>query len=245
MSTFILKIIAMLCMLIDHISRVLWPSQVTIYSVDFSTASSELIRNATIYTIGRGIGRIAFPIFCFLLVEGIMHTGNLKKYAIRLGILAVLSEIPFDMMVYGKYSTFAKQNVVFTLLLGFAAVSFIRYVQKRWPGDMLKYNTFSCMTILVCGCAAMFFATDYSMFGVLLIVTFYIFRDKKALAAIMMLVLMAAFSSETFLLDLPGLLAFPLLYFYNEKKGIEDKHAFYAFYPLHMLILGLLRIFVL
>ena len=226
MSTFVLKLIACVTMLIDH---------VTMTFVDST---------GVLWTLGRGVGRLAFPIFCFLIVEGLFHTQDKKKYALRLLIAAVISEVPYDLMRFGTVWNFDSQNVIWTLLLGFFAITMIEYVKTKFPGDMMKYNTFSCLAIMLCGVAAMFFTTDYTIFGVMLIVSFYMFRGRKLANFLMFLLLTWLFySNDT--LQFAGLLAYPLLMFYNGKKGMDDKYCLYAFYPVHMLILGLLVRFVL
>ena len=225
MSTFVLKLIACAAMLIDH---------VTATFVDGT---------GVLWTLGRGIGRLAFPIFCFLIVEGLFHTRDKKKYALRLLIAAFISEIPYDMMRFGTVWNFDSQNVMWTLLLGFLAIAMIEYVKTKFPGDMFKYNTFSCLSIMLCGVAAMFFATDYTIFGVTLIVSFYMFRGRKLANFLMLLLLIWMFySNET--IQFAGLMAYPFIMLYNGKKGMDDKYCLYAFYPVHMLILGLLVCFV-
>ena len=197
-----------------------------------------------LWTLGRGIGRLAFPIFCFLIVEGLFYTRNKKKYVLRLLIAAVISEVPYDLMRFGRVWNFDSQNVVWTLLLGFLAIAMIEYVKTKFPGDMFKYNTFSCLSIMLCGVTAMFFATDYTIFGVTLIVSFYMFRGQRLANFLMFLLLTWLFyAHET--IQFAGLLAYPLIMFYNGKKGMDDKYCLYAFYPVHMLILGLLVRFVL
>ena len=226
MSSFVLKLIACIAMLIDHVTAT------------FVTSAGWM------WTLGRGIGRLAFPIFCFLIVEGLIHTRNKKKYALRLLIAAVISEVPYDLMRFGKVWNFDSQNVMWTLLLGFLAIAMIEYVKTKFPGDMFKYNTFSCLAILLCGVTALFFTTDYTIFGVTLIVSFYMFRGRKLANFLMFLVLTWLFYSNS-TIQFAALLAYPLFLFYNGKKGMDDKYCLYAFYPVHMLILGLLVRFVL
>lgn len=226
MSTFVLKLIACITMLIDHVTKMF------------------VNKTDLLWTLGRGIGRLAFPIFCFLIVEGLFYTRNKKKYVLRLLIAAVVSEVPYDLMRFGRVWNFDSQNVVWTLLLGFLAIAMIEYVKMKFPGDMFKYNTFSCLAIMLCGVTAMFFATDYTIFGVTLIVSFYMFRGQRLANFLMFLLLTWLFySHET--IQFAGLLAYPLIMFYNGKKGMDDKYCLYAFYPVHMLILGLLVRFVL
>ena len=198
---------------------------------------------SVVFTIGSGIGRLAFPIFCFLIVEGLFHTRDKKKYALRLLIAAIISEVPYDLMRFGTVWNFDSQNVLWTLLFGFLAIAMIEYVKAKYPGDMFKYNTFSCLSIMVCGVAAMFLGTDYSLYGVMLIVSFYMFRGRILWTFFMQLFLTAAFYSQA-TIQFASLLACPLWMLYNGKKGTDDKYCLYAFYPVHMLILWLLVRFV-
>ena len=111
MSQEMLKLIACMTMLIDHIAAVLViPSDAAMLAGDTTVA--------WVHVVMRGIGRVAFPIFCFLLVEGAHHTRNPRKYALRLSLGMVLSEIPFDLAFFGRL-TWAHQSVMVTLLLGF------------------------------------------------------------------------------------------------------------------------------
>ena len=109
-----LKLIAVISMLIDHIALVLGPE------LEFLTASLLTVggRDITCYYIMRRIGRLAFPIFCFLITEGFAHTRNPKRYALRLLIFALLSEVPYNLMVGQTLFYTARQNIYFTLLLG-------------------------------------------------------------------------------------------------------------------------------
>lgn len=227
MTGFVLKLIACLTMLIDHITFVCIP------------------QTSALYIVGRSIGRIAFPIFAFLIVEGFFYTKDLKKYMLRLGIAAVLSEVPFDMMGYGRFFSFLGQNVLWTLLLGLITIAIMDYVKTKAPGDVFKYNLFSCIAIICFGGLSIMIGTDYSVFGVMLVVGFYVFRQKKVFAMIMMLVLVIVFQSIVTLLEALGLLAFIFIFLYNGKKGVNDHHIMYAFYPIHMLVLGIINMFLL
>ena len=121
-----LKLIAIITMLIDHtaatiLDRTLIARGLGNLSGDVQATQDFLVQNGTLYGIDmarRLIGRLAFPIFCFLLIEGFLHTRNVWKYAIRLGVFALISEIPFDLAFHAKFFYFQYQNVFFTLLIG-------------------------------------------------------------------------------------------------------------------------------
>lgn len=225
MSTFVLKLIACIAMLIDHMTKLF---------VD---------ETSVLWTIGCGIGRLAFPIFCFLIVEGLFYTRDKRKYALRLLIAAIISEVPYDLMRFGTVWNFDSQNVIWTLLLGLLGIVIIEHTKVKFPGDTFKYNIFSCLAIFVCGCAALFCATDYSVYGVMLVVSFYMFRGHKFAPFFMLLFLNLAFYSKS-MIQFAALLACPVLILYNGKKGPDDKYCLYAFYPVHMLLLWLLVRFV-
>lgn len=141
-----LKLIAIFTMLIDHtaatiIERTLMARGMgNLNASDTQAAMNFFLNNAFLYyldIIMRLIGRIAFPIFCFLLVEGFLHTHNKFKYAIRLAVFALISDIPFDLAFKNKPFDFSYQNVFFTLfiallvLVGFEAVR-ERFGDKKW-----------------------------------------------------------------------------------------------------------------
>ena len=113
MSGTTLKWIAVISMLIDHTAEVL---------INHNAALTDPIW-AQIYVLMRGIGRIAFPIYAFLLVEGFLHTRDVKKYLARMLTFAVVSEIPFDLAVFHTPFYWGYQNVFFTLFLGLLALA--------------------------------------------------------------------------------------------------------------------------
>lgn len=197
-----LKILAVISMLIDHTAAILLqPSQ-------------------PYYTLCRSLGRLAFPIFCFLLVEGYIHTRDVKKYGLRLFWFAMLSEIPFDLAFSGSILNLYYQNVFFTLLLGLVVLYFLDSCQKP-PVRVL---------ILLLGmAAAALLRTDYSWKGIAAIVVLYELRRDRLWQALT--------GAITFSWEPPAMLAFLPIYFYNGKRGISIKYLFYIFYPAHLLLL--------
>ena len=201
MTTFVLKIIAIVTMLIDHIGYVLFPK----------------------WLILRLIGRIAFPIFAYLIAEGFVHTRDVKKYLFRLGLFALISEIPFDLASTGKVLEFGHQNVFFTLLLGLLAIVLVSKTQNI----ILQFATVFVLSIV-----AILLRTDYQSTGVMMIALFYIFRYRKVekFFAVAVLVLMMSGKWQWFCL-----LSFIPIALHNGKQGPKMKLFFYLFYPLHLL----------
>ncbi len=140
-----MKIIAMVCMLIDHTAAVLFDriliSRGLLNAVNASDGGASFLstgNTAVIYyadMIMRAIGRISFPIFCFLLIEGFMHTHDVKKYALNLGIFALVSEIPFDLAFAGKPFYLNYQNVFFTLFIGLVMMIFLQKIDSKAQKD--------------------------------------------------------------------------------------------------------------
>lgn len=210
MSVFILKIIALTSMVIDH------------YGAIFQD-------NLIFFRI---IGRLAFPVYCFLLVEGYYHTSNIKKYAIRLFIFALISELPFDLAFFGKLE-FSHQNIFFTLFIGLSAMYFLDKARE-------KTNFYRDAVIIIACAAAFLFSVDYGIVGIVYILVFYYTRSFvalrrfKTIAFIMLLANIPLYWIQQF-----SILSLPLIYFYNEKPGPQNKFlqiAFYAAYPLHLLL---------
>ena len=153
-----LKMIAIATMLIDHIA-----ATVIIRVLKFGGYNDSLYQ---LYRVMRNIGRIAFPIFCFLLVEGFMHTRDREKYALRLGCFAAISEIPFDLAFNGKILEVGYQNVFFTLLLGLLTMMAYDSVMKQSRFSVWKRTGLSTLAILVGMFAAEFLSTDYGVLSV-------------------------------------------------------------------------------
>lgn len=216
MSVFALKILAILAMLLDHIAAVFLSS------------------TTMPYVLMRGFGRIAFPIFCFLIVEGYYHTRDVKKYMIRLAGFALVSEIPFDICFYHKLFYWGHQNVFFTLAIGLVTIYAIDEVKKRFSASYIKALVLQFTVIILAMTAAWFLSTDYSMLGILIIIAFYVGRGNIIQIAISICIV-TLYLGNTF--QLYSLLALIPIYLYNGKKGPSMRYVFYVFYPAHMLIL--------
>ena len=199
------------------------------------------------------LGRLAFPIYCFLLVEGFFHTHSRKKYALRLLEFGILSELPFNLLCSGHWFYPGHQNVMFTLLLELGAVTL---AQKAREGRHPRENAGGAIAMVI---LAAFLAVDYGEAGVLTILLFWATREwgwKGRLAQLVgMLYINAALLGSylipvgqvVFPAQVAALLALPLLWLYQGKPGIRSR-AFrmgaYWFYPLHLLALGLLSLAV-
>ena len=177
----------------------------------------------------RAVGRPAFPIFCFLLVEGFVHTRDVRKYAFRLGIFALISEIPFDLALRITPFYWEHQNVFFTLLIGLLAIWFMkRFDNCLWARAAGLFAGAGLAELL---------GTDYGAFGVALIVMLYLLRDKRLFQCILGAVCCAWETTAP--------LAFLMIWFYNGKRGRQPKWFFYWFYPVHLLLYALIGTYIL
>lgn len=245
-----LKIIAMITMFIDHIGAAVlarmilqfWqlPEIVRFPGLwEMFPWLADPDKLVVVYTISRFIGRIAFPIYCFLLVEGFLHTKSRWKYALRLGIFALLSEIPFDLAFQSQTFGFKYQNVFFTLLIGLLTMMCCEWFQKRkWTSSVVLNKIIGIVCFLVvCSAGAVlaeFLRTDYGARGVFCIMVLYLFRYTRPAQLVA--------GAVSFYWELPAPLAFLPLAFYNNQKGLNLKYVFYVFYPLHLLLLYFLCI---
>lgn len=240
-----LKITALVTMLIDHIAAALLRRMISSGWINGYLGQGNIFADhiRTIYTIMRLIGRLGFPLFIFLLVEGFEHTRNKYKYLARLSAFAVISEIPFDIafkldcseVLSGKIIEFTYQNVFFTLAIGLLVLICIFRVEQSGLNSIFKRI---CMIlILLTGmAAAKVLHTDYSWVGVLAIFVMYMFRKNKVIAAnyTCITLLLSSVSEVT------AFLILPLIKAYNGMRGIKLKYVFYIFYPLHLLIIGMI-----
>ncbi len=203
LNVFQLKCIAIVSMVFDHVGLIFFPDEI----------------------VFRAIGRISFPVFCFVLVEGFIHTHDQWRYLFRLGLFALISEIPFDLARSGTWMDPAHQNVFFTLFFGFAMLCGLR---------LYKDTVGRALVIVIAIAFAAVTSTDYGIMGVLLILVYYVMRDYKwpklALGALWNF----CFRDTV---QFFGVFAALPLAVYNGEKGRSLKWAFYIFYPVHLLLL--------
>lgn len=232
----VLKWVAIITMLIDHIGVVL------LYGwAKYRHFWGPGIESLNFYYLVRSIGRLGFPLFCFLLAEGFVHTRSRWKYLLRLFVFTLISEIPFDLAFNGAWIEFGSQNVFFTLTLGLLAIMLWDRLTLG-GGDCPPWRVLAailCATAL--GAAAHYMETDYGAMGVALILVMHLLRDRpwtRDLAAGGVLAAMIPFGSHW--IELFGVLAFPLFHLYNGQRGRQSKYFFYVFYPAHLLLLALI-----
>lgn len=210
----VLKLIACLSMFIDHLGAVCFSGMMGF----------------------RIIGRLAFPIYCFLLVEGAVHTHNMKKYILRMGIFALISEVPFDLAFYHRLVYTGHQNVFFTLGLGLLAIWFLEHpIEQLDIPDVL----YKLLVIIAAGLIAEFFNTDYGFTGIAVICIFYYLRGQPQLKYPIAAILLAAMGG----VEVYAVLALIPILLYNGQRGRQTKdmqYGFYIFYPAHLLLIAAL-----
>lgn len=268
-----LKWVAIVTMFIDHLAYTLvW----SLYQRDWIAAymagdsvleGGEPVGSPwyTIYYMMRTVGRIAFPIFCFLLVEGFCHTHSRGKYALRLGAFCLLAEIPFDVAFNypdNGFLEFSYQNVFFTLLMGFLALWLWSALANRLPRWM-EYPA-AAIALVPCYLGAEWLAADYGGFGVLLIVALGVGRGlpcrviqepdgptavwtqpdpfRRQLQVLLggLAILWYCWFYDNWI-ELFAVFGLALTLLYNGQRGSGRKWFFYIFYPAHLLALGLLN----
>lgn len=228
-----LKLIAIFTMLIDHIGAAVlfpymqwkFPEVITALQGASPLAYFTLSPPSATYLTMRLIGRIAFPIFCFLLVEGFVHTRDVKRYALRLGVFALVSEIPFDLAFADRVLEFGYQNVYFTLLIGLVTIA----AADRFAQDDLKRY----LPLVIGAVTAQLLTTDYSAFGVIFIFLFYQYHGNDKLRNIVTGIACAW--------EVTAPLALIPIQLYNGERGWKLKYIFYAFYPGHLLLLYFIK----
>lgn len=218
-----LKIIALITMIIDHATAIFVPEQCVYWNV-----------------IGRGIGRLAFPIYCFLIVEGFFHTRNVKKYMARLFLFALISEVPFDLAFYNTAYHIGHQNVFFTLGMGILLMYLIQIVRVRIDESQKAIKGALFVVVYLAVFAAVWvLKTDYSVNGLLMILMFYLFHGNKTSVSIVNV--MMNYLMEPGGIQLYGAFSVVPIWLYNGKKGISLKYFFYVIYPLHLLVFYMIK----
>ncbi|MBR5047563.1 MAG: hypothetical protein IKX76_04950 [Eubacterium sp.] len=228
LDSYQLKYIALISMIVDHCGVIFRP-----------------VLPKMVYLSMRGVGRLAFPIFSFLLVEGFFHTRDRNRYLARLVLFMVLSEIPFDLALKGTVWTlihkaplsavmdWSGQNVFLTLSLGLAAMM----IMDRFGED----NSRVLLTLVAFSCLGEFLHCDYRSTGVITILLFYLIRKYNRLPLVcawLPLMVLGIYSH----VQLFCILSLPLILCYNGKKGRGSRYLFYVAYPGHIIVLLLIRL---
>lgn len=236
-NTFHLKLIAYISMFIDHVGACILKPYTDAH---LETMGYKLMRQLDVaYDICRTIGRLAFPIFVFLLVQGFFLTRSRLRYLIRLLIFVLVSEIPFDLAISGRVWAWNSQSVMITLSIGFLVLTAFDFIRKFQISPTLQ-----CILMLVpavLGClAAHFSKCDYSFKGVLMIVGIYLIYpmftlDRKSFVLCGGTLFFWEWINNWH--RITGSLAFIPLLFYNGEKGRDTKWFLYLFYPLHLLLI--------
>ena len=241
-----LKLLALVTMFIDHAGAGIIES-FFLGKLPYDSQAFQVC--LTVDEIMRSVGRLAFPIYCYLLVQGFLHTRSTARYAFRLLGFALLSEIPFDLLLFGGI-TFEYQNVFWTLLIGLLTLAGLRWAEKR-ENHCLSVG--AGVVFIAAGMAAAgLIGADYDYKGVVLIAALYLLRGNRKNQCIFAPLLFLG----SFLLDVPlGLrtgasvlaslsieffciFSFFFLYADNGKRYMKKgKYFFYFFYPGHLLLL--------
>lgn len=227
-----LKYIACGTMLIDHIGASCLEAGLLMPQLESGALPRDAMEQLPLFHLDqllRLTGRLAFPIFCFLLVEGFVHTRDVKKYVRRLFLFALISEVPFDLAFFRTPFALDHQNVYWTLALGVLAMAGLKHFEK--PDGSASWKGLLCAA--GCTLAALLVCTDYDGIGVLIICALYLTRGDRKRQCIVGAVLFAW--------ELTAPLAFVLVWFYNGQRGRctpAMQKVFYWFYPVHLSVLA-------
>lgn len=226
-----LKLIAVLSMLLDHIGYILsvWFGQ------EAGIATANWLYDY-IHPVLLLAGRIAFPIFAYLLVEGFYHTRSRRNYILRVFIFGLISEIPFNLFLSDSWCYFGRQNVFLTFFIGLCMMAAMEEIRHRLfgePGLVLQLGVVQ----LACG-LAWALKVDYQYCGIMLIAIFYWFRGNPGWQCLLGFIWQINFESGLLLRS--GLaVSFLLLYLYNGERGKKRiGYFYYLFYPAHLLVLN-------
>lgn len=255
-----MKKIAIITMFIDHATLCFLEIP---RNADGKLLMYSIPGGETLDQIGRGIGRLAFPVFCFLLVEGFIYTRSRWKYLLRLLVFALISAVPFYLLVFPE-STKRHGDTLFTLATGFVLIWCIDALSKFLP---LQYRpviygredrdrmiglpswadhiAVRAGIFLAGSAAAAYLACrlakwggfDYSYGGVLCIMILYLLYRVRTVSILSAWLWMTYYNQN----ELLAITGFGLIRCYNGKRGRQNKYFFYLFYPGHLLILYLIR----
>ena len=216
-----LKYIAFTSMFIDHFNKAI--------ITPFLTGSGALNIITTIFDI---LGRIAFPIFCFCIVEGFFKTKSRWKYLRNLLVFALISEIPYDMFQSAVFINTWSQNILWGLALGLFTIMVIDKLKEKFKKRPL-WIFVSIFIVALSSLGSMLISADYEYYAIIIIYIYYLFYDKRLLAS--------GLSYLVIIKEIYAILGFATVLLYNGQKGKQNKKFNYLFYPIHLLIFGIIR----
>ncbi len=245
-----LKIIAICSMFLDHGMKLFaYPIKAMLYGV-----TQQIMLTEILFLLLIGFGRVAFLLFGFQIAEGVRYTHDIQGYWRRLAMFALLSEIPYQMMVSSIRTgeilvQFRLQNVFVTLLLGAVACGLFRQMMQQGRCQMARVAVFACVAV------AFLLHTDYDAMGVVYIFLCYIAPKKSVWYGILLLygvwfplqylpmvltkqmpLYMAVVSVVVYFAN--AMLAWAIIKNYHGEKGKRvNPYIFYVFYPVHILVL--------
>ena len=224
----VLKLIAVVTMLIDHIGWIFYP-------------------NIVIFRI---IGRLAFPIYAFSIADGVKHTRNRKKYILNILIFAIISQVPYYLLTKKLF----RLNILFSFLISLLLITYIEKLRKN-ESIIYKICLFVvAISLIILTLLAWFFdILPYGMLGIVLVLAFYFIKDEmlRNILAVCILFGMSVVNCLKFgwnftnISQAFSIISILIICFYNNKKGkINLKYLFYFFYPVHLLIIYLLTLII-
>ncbi len=228
MTTFTIKIIAIITMIIDHVGLFFFPH----------------------ILLFRAVGRLSFPLFAWLIANGAIHTRNINNYAIRLFLLALISQIPFLYANLQENPSFEGLNVVFTLFLGLCVITVMKQSSRKVIWVLATIGALVLSDVL---------RTDYGAAGILTIISYYLFYNKLNKMILAQVVILFFFPYVTIFfeasrhIDLSfyyldsfyeflGLFSLIFIAKYNKKKGHQARYLFYSFYPLQYVVILIMQL---
>ena len=216
-----LKLIAMISMVFDHVGDMFFPGALWM----------------------RMIGRLAMPLFSFCIAEGYAHTKNKQRYLLRMGVFALVSEIPFDLAFTGRVGL-EHQNIMLTFFLAILALRLFDRIRGERTGEKGSYSVWrtalGTLAVLAMAVLALLVKADYTIFAVIAVFLFYVLKDCRPIVRDGVGVGFLALTRTVGYYCTTGLSLVPLL-LYNGKRGRGLKWLFYFFYPGHLLLLALLK----
>ena len=217
----LLKLLAMVSMVFDHVGDMFFPEQ----------------------TWMRMIGRLAMPIFSFCIAEGYAHTRDKNKYMLRMGLFAIVSELPFD-LAFSRGLDWGHQNIMLSFLISILALRSFDWLLGEANPETGKFQAgraaLGVLAVLGMAGLALLLKADYTLFAVIAVFLFYVLRHRHPVLRSAVGVGFLALTRTVGYYCATGLSLIPLL-LYNGKKGRGLKWLFYVFYPGHLLLIWLVK----